>query len=326
MIGWQGRRVLVTGAAGFIGANLVEALVSAGADVHALVRPSTDGFRLAGLAGRFAMPIADLADAPATRSVLRSVRPEIVFHAAAPTGHYDAPDARSDGLKKTLVLTASLCSAIREAGVARLVHFGSSLEYGAAIEPLSEARALTPTTGRGAAKAAETQMVRQFGAEGRVAVVIVRPFSVYGPWEQASRLVPTVMRAILTGGELRLTRPGIRRDFVFVRDVVRASLLAALSPGASGETINVGSGRQWTNEALVDLAQRVAGVTIRVVPSAFDTRPVDTDHWVADVRKARAVLGWAPAYDLEQGLAETYRWSAAWGLAGSGAAAREASR
>jgi nucleoside-diphosphate-sugar epimerase len=311
MTRWRGRRILVTGAAGFIGANLVEALVSAGAEVHALVRASTDRSRLDALGGPFSIPVADLTDLAATRSVVRAVRPHIVFHAAASGGHHETPAAYSAVLADTLLSTSNLCHAVRDLDLHRFIHFGSSLEYGPATEPLSETREPAPTTGRGAVKAAETLWCRRFAQASGLPLVVLRPFSVYGPWESAPRFVPTVMTALLTGGELRLTRPGIRRDFVFVGDVVQASLRAALAPGVVGEIINVGSGRQWTNEALVELAERVAGVTIRAVPSAYDTRPVDTEYWVADVSKARDVLGWSAAHQLEQGLAETYHWFAA---------------
>lgn len=308
MTDWRGQRVLVTGAAGFIGANLVERLGSTGADVHALVRASTDRWRLDAIDGPFSIATADLTDAAATGRVVRDVRPSVVFHAAATSGHFETPAAREKVLADTLLRMSNLCEAVRHQPLHRFVHVGSSLEYGTSSEPLAETREPAPTTGRGVVKAEETRWCRDFARRSGLPLVVLRPFSVYGPWEPESRFVPTVMRAILTGGELPLTRPGIRRDFVFVRDVVEACLRAAVIPGAVGEIFNVGSGRQSTNEDLVAAAERVAGATIRIVPGAFPTRPVDTDHWVADVRKARECLGWSAAHQLEQGLAETYRW------------------
>lgn len=310
MTDWRGRRVLVTGAAGFIGANLVERLGSAGADVHALVRASTDRWRLDAIDAPFSVVVADLTDAAATGRVVRAVEPSVVFHAAATSGHFDTPAERGHVLADTLLCISNLCEAVRNLPLHRFVHLGSSLEYGPASEPLAETRQPAPATGRGVVKAEETRWCRNFARHSGLPLVVLRPFSVYGPWEPESRFVPTVMRTIRTGGELPLTRPGIRRDFVFVRDVVEASLTAALLPGAVGEIFNVGSGRQSTNEALVAAAERVTGATIRTLPGAFPIRPVDTDHWVADVRKARERLEWSAAYELDRGLAETYRWCA----------------
>jgi nucleoside-diphosphate-sugar epimerase len=146
--------------------------------------------------------------------------------------------------------------------------------------------------------------------EAGVPAVLLRPFSVYGPWEAPSRFVPTVMRALQTGAHLPLTRPGINHDYVFVGDVVAACLLAADAPGVNGEVINVGSGCQWTNEELVEVAERVAGVRARVAVGAYPNRRVDTGHWVADIAKAKRLLGWTPGYSLERGLTEMWRWSA----------------
>lgn len=309
MSDWRGQRVLVTGAAGFIGTNLVASLGRAGAEVHGLVRASTDRWRLDALAPRLVTHVADLADGARLSAIMRDVRPDVVFHTAAAGDHHPASASqRYAAFTDTVLGTASLCEALAAAGVGRLVYLGSSLEYGPAGVPLDESRALRPTTFRGVTKACATLLCSQAAHETGTPVVLLRPFSVYGPWESGSRFVATVMRALGTGGDLPLTRPGIRRDFVFVADVVEACLRAATAPAALGEIINIGSGCQTTNEALVDLAQEVAGVRVRVLPGAFPERPVDTGHWVADIDKARRLLDWSPRYSLACGLAETYRW------------------
>jgi nucleoside-diphosphate-sugar epimerase len=308
MTALNGRRVLVTGAAGFIGANLVAALESAGADVHGIVRASTDRWRLEGLAAALTVHTADVADVDAVGSIVRDVQPDVVVHAAAFAGHPSTPSARLVALRDTVLSAAAVCEALAASGRGRLVHLGSSLEYGQAAVPLDEARPLTPETFRGASKAGATLLCRQMASEAGTSVILLRLFSVYGPWEPASRFVPTVMRALQSGGDLPLTRPGVRRDFVFVGDVVDACLRAATAEGLDGEIINVGSGRQSTNEELAEAAQQVTGIRIRVLTGAYPARRVDTSHWVADIGKAKRLLGWSPAYTLDRGLAETWRW------------------
>jgi nucleoside-diphosphate-sugar epimerase len=308
MTTWNGRRVLVTGAAGFIGANLVDAFESAGADVHGIVRPSTVRWRLDDVASGPTMHVADLTDVDAIGGIVRDVRPDVVFHAAASVAHPSTPAARVTALRDTILGTTAVCEALSAAGSGRLVCLGSSLEYGHASVPLDEARLLEPVTFRGATKAGATLLCLQMAREAGIPAVVLRLFSVYGPWESPSRFVPAVMRALLTGQDLPLTQPGVRRDFVFVGDVVEACRRAAEAEGIDGEVINVGSGRQATNEELVELAQQVAGVRIRVLPGAYPARRVDTGHWVADIAKAKRLLGWSPAHSLEQGLSETWRW------------------
>lgn len=307
---WRRRRVLVTGAAGFIGANLIESLASAGADVRALVRASTNCWRLDALPLHGARVVADLTDRQAASEAIRAVRPDVVFHLAAPSGHFETPQELDRALSDSQAAITNLYETVADFDVHRVIHFGSSLEYGPAAEPLVETRELAPTTGRGVVKAAETRWALAFARQSGLPLVMLRPFSVYGPWEGVHRFVPTVMRAILDDHVLRLTPPGIRRDFVFVRDVVAASLAAALTPGIEGEIFNVGAGRHYANEELVSAAEAVSGRKIRTWLGAYRTRPVDTGHWVADVEKARERLGWSAAHDLRSGLAETYRWFA----------------
>jgi nucleoside-diphosphate-sugar epimerase len=295
-----GRRVLVTGATGFLGANLTRALRSAGADVHALVR-RTGPELPAGVEAH----LADLRDAEATARAVSAARPEIVFHLAAASGHPDGEAARAQALAVTVGGTANLLEALREAGAARVVHAGSSLEYGASRRPMRETDPPAPVTFRGTAKAAATALVLGFGAETGIPVTVVRPFSVYGPWERRPRFVPTVVEAALAGGPIRLTAPGIARDFVFVDDVVDAFLLAALTPAAAGEVVNAGTGRQTTNEELVATLGEVLDRPLDVRPGEHEARPWDTGTWVADTAKAQRLLGWTARHDVADGLRAT---------------------
>ena len=311
MTEWVGQRVLVTGATGFVGAHLTYALAAAGAHVFALVRSTSDAWRLAGPDPSWSIVTADLMDAEATASVVKFARPSIVFNAAAVPGHFDTPAAQSIAKTATLMAAANLCRALSDQPVQRLVHFGSSLEYGPAHEPLSESRLLAPVVGRGFVKAEETLYLLQQARAARLPLTVIRPFSVYGPFEGSRRFVPTLIRCILDRGELQLTTAGFRRDFVYVSDVVAAAMLAAFAPLAEGEIINVGTGRQTANEEIVAIAERVLDTAVRISRTQYPQRPVDTHYWVADVRKAQRMLGWSARTGLEEGIRESYRWCAA---------------
>jgi UDP-glucose 4-epimerase len=175
------------------------------------------------------------------------------------------------------------------------------MEYGPSSAPMRETDALAPATFRGAAKAAATLLVRQSG----VPAAVVRPFSVYGPGEQPHRLVPTVLAAGQRGEPIRLTRPGIARDFVYVDDVVHALLRAAALPEAIGEIVNAGTGTQTTNEELVALVGAILGRELDIRVGAFEAKPWDTSTWVADTTKAERLLGWSAQTSLDAGLART---------------------
>jgi len=171
---------------------------------------------------------------------------------------------------------------------------------------LVETSPLLPSTFRGASKAAATLLCAQMASEAGIGAVHLRLFSVYGPLETPTRFVPTVLRALADGTSVTLTRPGIAHDFVFVADVVDACLRAARCDGAAGEIVNIGTGVRTTNEALVQLAERVTGRHARVAAGLYPRRAVDDALGVADITKARKLLGWEPAHNLEQGLAETW--------------------
>jgi nucleoside-diphosphate-sugar epimerase len=308
MTEWLGRQVLVTGAAGFIGANLTHALTRAGAHVFALVRPSTDRWRLASVDPTCTIVPADLLDAEAMSAAFRFAQPSIVFHTAAVRGQFDTPHAIAMAKTATLLGTANVCRLSGELGVERLIHFGSSLEYGAANELLSETRALAPATGRGFVKAEETLFALQYARMSNLPVVMLRPFGAYGPWEDPTRAVPALMRCIVDGTELKLTDERVVHDFVYVDDVVAASLRAAVTPAAVGEILNIGTGVPTSNEDLVKAAERVCDTAVRVSSVPRPAWVPDAESWVADVRKTHQCLGWSARTTLDDGLRESYRW------------------
>jgi len=303
-----GERVLVTGATGFIGANLTHELIRRGAQVYALVRAGSRLWRIEELVPSLHLCRADLTDWDGVRRAVDEARPTIIFHLAAAGGHPASGPDRLEALKVAILGATHLLGATAAHDYRRFVHVGSSLEYGPKDTRLSESDAPEPSTYRGAYKAAATVLCRQFARAQRKPIVILRPFSVYGYWESATRLIPTAILAALRDREMALTAPGFRRDFVFVEDVIEACLLAVEADSAPGEIVNVGSGRQWSNEAVVDLVQAVAGHAIRIRLEVHPAHPPDTPHWVADIRKAKAVLGWQPRHLLGEGLEKTVAW------------------
>jgi len=301
------RPVLVTGASGFIGSNLVLALVETGAEVHAVVRPGTTLEPLGDAVCDVAVHECDLRQQADVERAYRAARPEVVIHLAARRGHPATPEETAMLLEDTVFGTARLLAAAAAAPPARLVHVGSSLEYGRFARPAREDDRLEPSTVRGAAKAAATMLVLAYAREAARPATILRPYAVYGPREWASRLVPRAIRAALDGVELPLA-VGPRHDYVYVADVVEAVLVAASADLPPGEIVNVGSGRMTANEELVEVLARATEVEIHTRPGAFPPRPWDTDVWCADISKAERLLGWRPAHSLEAGLRETFEW------------------
>lgn len=302
----RGRRVLVTGAGGFVGANLVRALAAGGALVTATVRPGSPPWRLEDVEGEVELAEVDVL---APEELVQRARPELAVSCAAVGGHPHTTEERLAQLELSVLGTARLVESLAAVGCERLVHLGSSLEYGPKAGAMREDDPLAPMVPRGAAKAAETFVCVMLARMLGLPALVLRPFSIYGPWEAESRLVPAALRAALEGAELPLVEPGIARDFVYVGDVVEAIVLGLTrDQPPAGEVVNVGSGVQTTIEELVAAVERVTGREVRARPGAFERRAHDADTWVASIDRAESLLGWRPRTSLEEGLRLTAAW------------------
>ncbi len=303
------RRVLVTGGAGFIGANLTRRLLALGATVHVVVRPTTDLWRLNEIADALVLHRLDLRDEDAVTAVVGRVKPAVVFHLAAAGGHPTTAEEKEEARGCSVLATANLLEGLRRLHSVRLVHAGSGLEYGPHDGVLQEQHVGEPATFRGAVKAAASRLVRDFArAADRPAAVLLLSH-VYGAWEGPRRLVPRLMGAARHGEEIAITSADARRDLVFVEDVVDALLRAADRPDLRGEAINVAAGRTCTIAEVASAVESVSRTGLAVQVGAYPLRPVDGAHsYHFDISRAAELLGWLPRFELTAGLQQTWKW------------------
>jgi nucleoside-diphosphate-sugar epimerase len=306
----RNRRVLVTGATGFVGANLVRRLVAEGSRVHALRRGASNLWRLSEIQDQITLHKGDLNDFATVQEVVVQARPEIIYHLAAAPRHPESALDRLEMLRTCTQGTANLVESLAHLDFHRFVLAGSSLVYGPRNQPMKESDRLEPRTFRGTAKAAQALICQEFALRENRPLVVLQFFSVYGYWESPSRLIPTVILRALRDHTIELTGPGIRRDFIFVEDVVEACLAATGPELPPGEVINVGTGQQWSNQDVVDCVESLAGKTLDVRVGACSRRPADTNFWVADTEKARTLLGWQARFTLREGLRKSWDWFA----------------
>ncbi|KFN44632.1 NAD-dependent epimerase/dehydratase family protein [Arenimonas oryziterrae] len=299
------RRVLVTGASGFVAASLVRRLLAQGHEVHGLVREHSDLWRLAELEDRITLHRADLCDATRIAGIFAAVRPHWLFHLATARAAHEGDQTYA---QSNVLAAAGLIAACRQQTPERVIVHGSSLEYGHRDLPLREDMTPQPTTAHGQTKAEATAMWLQAARDDGLPVTVLRLFSVYGPWESSARLLPKALLAGLAARELPLTPPGIRRDYVHVDDVVTASLRAIGADATIGEVVNIGSGEQTSNEELVARIDALTGGRLRLAENAHPRHENDAGHWVADTGKCRTLLGWSPTLTLDEGLRGTLAW------------------
>lgn len=307
MIDIGGTRILVTGGSGFIGCNLLPALLTRNAEVHVIVREKSNLSRIREVIPGITLYRHNLCDGRGTARLLRSINPEFIFHLAKTGGRPDDDPVKV--FKTNVTGTFALLQAAREAGCRSLIHFGSSMEYGPKKRAMKEDDVLDPATFYGASKAAASFLVQSYAKKHIVHATILRLFGVYGCWDAPWRLIPTAIRAALNGEELAMTPPGYRRDWLFVEDVVDASLLALESRAPSGSVINIGSGRDVTHEHVVKTIERLVGKQIRLRKGAYPPRVWDVTCWRADTRNAERLLGWRPKHTLRSGLEKTISWT-----------------
>jgi nucleoside-diphosphate-sugar epimerase len=300
------RRALITGAAGFVGASLARRLLADGHDVVLLVRPGSSLWRLEGVAAR--RHELDLRDAAAVAAALAAARPEWIFHLASHGSHSWETDARAI-LETNVVGTLNLLEAAAQQGFDAFVHAGSSSEYGFKDHAPTEDERVEPNSTYAVSKSSATLLCRQFAEARGLHVATLRLYSVYGPWEDPRRLMPTLLAHGLRGVLPSLVDPETARDFVYVEDVNEAFLAAASRHAPESDAIyNVGSGVQTTMRELVGIAQGLLGIDDRPRWGSHAPRQWDTRTWICDRSKAERELDWTPSWRLETGLAEMVAW------------------
>ena len=224
------KRVLITGAAGFVGANLARRTLARGDEVFLAIGPDTDRYRLREIEGDAELIEADLREPDSAQRLVAASRPELVLHLATHGAYSWQTDA--ERIFETTVLgTVRLLRACGDAGVRRLINAGSSSEYGFKDHPPDEAELPEPNSDYAAAKVGATAYCGHFARSHDTDAITLRLYSVYGPWEHPDRLIPKLVGEALAGRLPPLVNPEVARDFVFIDDACSAFLAAAESVG-----------------------------------------------------------------------------------------------
>ncbi|TMD14555.1 MAG: NAD-dependent epimerase/dehydratase family protein [Chloroflexi bacterium] len=301
------KRILLTGAAGFVGAVLGRRLLEAGHEVHVILRGGSASWRLADVVHDLRIHHADLTDEARVQALVGTIRPEVIYHLAT-HGAYPF-QTNADGIIQTNILgTWNLLKASARVDYEVFVNTGSSSEYGFKEYAMRETDLLEPNSYYAVAKGAQTLLCQHVAKAEQRPITTFRLFSVYGPFEEPSRLIPTLVRLCLEGRNLTLVDPETARDFVYIDDVVDAYLRIDKLAGLCGEVMNVGTGVQRTLAQVVDAVLRETGAQVQCDWGAMPARIWDSKTWVADCTKSRRLLGWHSTTSFGDGIARTVDW------------------
>jgi NAD dependent epimerase/dehydratase len=311
---WTGRRVLVTGAGGFVGSHLVEALVRAGAEVRAMVRYNgrSDVGSLrdvdAGVRDAAEIVFSDITDPFAVRRVVTGM--DTVFHLAALIAIPYSYVAPASYVMTNVNGTLNVLEAVRDLGIRRMVQTSTSETYGTARSvPMDESHPMQAQSPYSASKIAADALAESFHRSFESPVATIRPFNTFGPRQSARAVIPTI-GAQLVAGRTTIALGDARpvRDLTYVTDTVRAFLAVARTDACVGRVTNIGTGSGISIGELAHLMARVAGVDdLRIDEDPRRLRPEASEvlRLVADATEAKRLTGWEPRITLEQGLAST---------------------
>ena len=300
---WRGRRVLVTGGTGFVGRHVLRYGQTAGAEVHniSLTVPAC---------GDVIQHTVDLRDYESVKATVREIRPHAIVHLAARGVIGHAGDMADMLRTNVLGLQSILEAVIASKMTPRVVLAGSWFEYGPQERPLTETDPTLPWSEYAASKIAAATIASYYSRQ--TPIILLRPFSVYGPGEKSARLVPYIVQNAMEGKPVTLTACEQIRDFVYVKDVAEAFWRAVCvsESGSAFQILNIGTGRPTRLREVVQTVSDVLkdyGFSSRIVFGARPYRSGEPIHSVADTTNLQRLLGWKPTMRLGDGIREAVR-------------------
>ncbi len=312
---WFNKKVLITGAGGFIGSHLVEHLVRKGAIVRAFVRyNSRNNWGLLDLLPKDILDnleifLGDIQDPQIVKKAVKGS--EIVFHLASLIAIPYSYIAPMSFVNTNVLGTLHIMEACLQEGVERVIHTSTSEVYGTAkYVPIDEDHPLQGQSPYSASKIGADKVAESYYYSFNLPVAIIRPFNTYGPRQSARAIIPTIITQLLTNNKLKLGNLSAKRDLNYIDDTVEGFLKVATVSKAIGETINIGSN---TEISIEELAYKIMYIMNKKVPITIEEtrkRPSDSEVWrlKADNRKAKKLLDWEPKFSLDNGLKHTIKW------------------
>jgi len=301
------KKILVTGGTGFIGANLIRKLTDRGFDTTLILRKESNLWRIKDVLKKVRVLEVDLLNKNKLLKEVDKIKPNIVYHLAA-YGAYSYQDDAEKILSTNIFGTLNLLNSCNNTDLNLFVNTGSSSEYGFKEKPMKETDLLEPNSYYATAKAAQTHLCNYYYKNFNLPVVTLRPFSVYGPYEEPGRLIPNIMKSFYQKTELKMVSKSIVRDFIYIDDYIDLCLKIENLKKYPGQIFNVGSGFQTNFSNLLDIFKKVVKTEGKITWETNKGKSWDTKSWRADITKTSKLIEFKPRNSIEQGLQKSWKW------------------
>lgn len=308
MMNIKGKKILVTGATGFVGANLVRHFLKKGANISILKRQQSNLWRIKDIINQISIYDANLIDYARVDKAVKRIKPDVILHAAT-YGGYVTQDNMALIIKTNFDGTVNLLDSCLKRGFEFFVNTGSSSEYGIKDSPMRESDLLEPVTLYGVSKAAASIYCQCVAKKHNLPIVTLRLFSPYGYFDDGSRAVSYIILSCLKNKTVNISSPDSMRDFIFIDDVVDSYEKALGRNSSIGSGIfNIGSGKQCSIEKLAAKIASAVDNNIVVKYRKKSLSWIEPKVWVADISKSDAGLRWKPKFNIDEGLKKTIDW------------------
>jgi nucleoside-diphosphate-sugar epimerase len=302
------RPIIVTGAGGFVGANIVHRLVDDGFTVHALVRGDSNLWRLDNIKNKLIIHSGLLHEPVKLKHAIDKIKPLAIYHLAT-YGSYPKQTDVNQMVATNVTALINLLDATQDIPYVRFLVSGSSSEYGKKNTPMKESDIPKPNNMYAACKLAATNIILMHARAKAKPITVLRLFNVYGPYEEPGRLVRNVIAWVLSSQPIKLATGREARDFIYVSDVADAFIQATrIDRKLDGEIFNIGTGRQTTIKQLAREVIRLTRLKVPIQTGVYEGRVWDSFRWQADTAKTRKILKWKASVSLESGLQKTITW------------------
>lgn len=301
------KKVLVTGASGFIGSHIVKRMIKEKAWVSILARKNSDLWRLEEYKENIAIYRADIRDAEEVDNCIKKIKPDYVFH----MGAYGVDSRQKDyviAANTNIIGTINLMNAIKKVGCKKFLNIGSCMEYGDKKEIIKEVDSLEPFNIYGSTKASATIMAHQLAMENNIDIVTLRAFGIFGENEGSHKFFPHIILSILKGGDVNLTACEQYRDYCYIDNIIDGFVLAAKDDKTTNEIFNIGSGTIYQLKYYVDMVYKHMETTKKPNYGAIAYRPGEVWKPHPHISKIKNLLGWEPKISFEEGLVRTIQW------------------